>query len=119
MACLWAVEEPMSIRRKTAIVNIDRALAYSTGMAVLDHLHRKDVLLRKKSGRAWGDVPEAPRSVDAAELMEPALDSNSDWGSALLAFVEQPPRAEVAQSRRVWEADIHTSTGSSPRLRAQ
>ena len=98
----------MSVREVLSLVNADRDLAYSTVMTVLDNLHRKNMVLRKKSGRAWLYVPAASRSVYTAELMEQALDFSPDRGSALLRFVEQLPEAEVAQLRRVLDSTVET-----------
>jgi predicted transcriptional regulator len=108
MSCLWSTERPMSVREVLSLVNADRDLAYSTVMTVLDNLHRKNMVLRKKSGRAWLYVPAASRSVYTAELMEQALDFSPDRGSALLRFVEQLPEAEVAQLRRVLDSTVET-----------
>lgn len=101
MGCLWAAEKPMSVREVLKVLNAERQLAYSTVMTVLDNLHRKEMVLREKSGRAWVYVPAASRSVYTAELMEHALAFSPDRDSALLRFVERLPATDVDHLRRV------------------
>jgi len=114
MECLWAREEPMSVRDVLGRLNEDRNLAYTTVMTVLDNLYRKDMVHREKAGRAWVYVPAASRSTYTAELMGQALACSADRESALLRFVEQLPTAELAELRRVLDssaspADVGTA----------
>lgn len=104
MECLWAREEPMSVREVLGRLNEDRNLAYTTVMTVLDNLYRKDMVLREKAGRAWVYVPAASRSTYTAELMGQALAGSADRKTALLRFVEQLPAAELAELRRVLDS---------------
>lgn len=100
MECLWAGGGPMSVRDVLERLNEDRDLAYTTVMTVLDNLHRKDMVRRNKSGRAWVYQAAASRSSYTAELMGQALAGSPDRGSALLRFVEQLPATELAELRR-------------------
>lgn len=101
MECLWAGGEPMSVRDVLERLNEERDLAYTTVLTVLDNLHRKDMVRREKTGRAWVYFPAASRSKYTAELMGQALAGSPDRGSALLRFVEQLPAAELAELKRV------------------
>lgn len=109
MECLWAGEEPMSVRDVLERLNQDRDLAYTTVMTVLDNLFRKDMVHRDKVGRAWAYVPAASRSKYTAELMGQVLAGSPDRGSALLRFVEQLPAAEVAELRLVLDSSAAPS----------
>lgn len=115
MECLWAGEEPMSVRDVLERLNQDRGLAYTTVMTVLDNLYRKDMVHRDKSGRAWVYRAAASRSSYTAELMRQALAGSPDRGSALLRFVERLPAAELAELRRALDvsaapAEVGTAT---------
>jgi predicted transcriptional regulator len=99
MECLWAQRRPATVRDVLEQLNQERGLAYTTVMTVLDNLHRKGMVKRQKSGRAWTYQPVAPRSDYTAELMKEALADNPDRSSALLRFVEQLPDSELAQLR--------------------
>lgn len=101
MSCLWSSTRPMSVRDVLEELSSERDLAYTTVLTVLDNLHRKTLVRRDKSGRAWAYVAAAPRSHYTAELMEEALSSSPDRGSALLRFVERLPEREVAELRRL------------------
>lgn len=101
MERLWDREGPLSVREVLDQLNEDRDLAYTTVMTVLDNLHRKHLVRREKSGRAYVYRPVRSRASYTAELMEQALADSPDRGSALLRFVEQLPPAEVDALRRV------------------
>lgn len=101
MECLWAQASPATVREVLEDLNQERELAYTTVMTVLDNLHRKGMVWREKSGRAWAYHPAAPRSEYTAELMSEALAGNPDRSSALLRFVEQLPDGELAQLRGI------------------
>lgn len=109
MECLWAGEDPMSVRDVLGRLNQDRDLAYTTVMTVLDNLHRKDMVRREKAGRAWVYVPAASRATYTAELMGQALAASPDRGSALLRFVDQLPAAEVVELRRALGSSAATA----------
>ena len=115
MGCLWSADEPMSVRDVLNRLNQDRELAYTTVMTVLDNLHRKEMVRREKSGRAWVYLPAASRSSYTAELMQQALDSSPDRGSALLRFVEQLPVSEVEQLRRVLDSTVAPKSATNRR----
>lgn len=112
MDCLWAAGKAMTVREVLILINAERQLAYSTVMTVLDNLHRKRMVFRSKSGRAWVYVPAASRSAYTADLMERALDSSPDRGSALLRFVDQLPAAELAKVREALDRGGHDGSGT-------
>lgn len=98
---LWARDHPVAVRDVLEELHPDRPLAYTTVMTVLDNLHRKGMVIREKRGRAYLYMPARSRATHTAELMEQALSTTSDRGTALLRFVEQMPAEDVAELRRL------------------
>lgn len=101
---LWRWDRPVSVREVLEDVSQDRVLAYTTVMTVLDNLHRKGMVLREKSGRAYLYRPTRSRANHTAELMEEVLSNNPDRSGALLRFVEQLPARDVEALRQVVDA---------------
>lgn len=99
MERLWSWDRPVLVREVLEDLQRDRPLAYTTVMTVLDNLHRKGLVLREKSGRAYAYLPTRSRAQHTAELMEQALSSTGDRGSALLRFVEQMSADEITKLR--------------------
>lgn len=99
MERLWSWDRPVLVREVLEDLQRDRPLAYTTVMTVLDNLHRKGLVLREKRGRAYAYIPTRSRAQHTAELMEQALSSTRDRGTALLRFVEQMSTDEIAKLR--------------------
>ena len=53
MHCLWRRAEPATVRDVLEELTRSRPLAYTTVMTVMDNLHGKGQLQRRKHGRAW------------------------------------------------------------------
>jgi len=51
MAQLWSADGPLTVR--DVHDHLERELAYTTVMTVMDNLHRKGQLQRQRDGRAW------------------------------------------------------------------
>lgn len=111
MERLWRWDRPAAVREVLEDLQQDRQLAYTTVMTVLDNLHRKGMVLREKSGRAYVYRPTRSRESHTAELMEQVLARTSDRGGALLRFVEQMSEAEVAELRGALEKKDRAGTG--------
>ncbi len=103
MERLWASEAPLTVRDVLADLDRSRPLAYTTVMTVLDNLHRKGMVAREKSGRAYAYSPTGSRADHTADLMNQALSSTQDRGSALLRFVERISADEVETLREALE----------------
>lgn len=99
MQRLWSWDRPVLVREVLEDLQRDRPLAYTTVMTVLDNLHRKGLVRREKSGRAYAYLPTRSRAQHTAELMEQALSSTGDRGTALLRFVEQMSADEITKLR--------------------
>lgn len=57
MLAVWEAPGPVSVREVLQQLEHDRPLAYTTVMTVMDILHRKEILMRSKDGRAWRYAP--------------------------------------------------------------
>ena len=99
MERLWAWDRPVAVRDVLEDLQRERTLAYTTVMTVMDNLHRKGMVLREKSGRAYLYRPTRSRATHTAELMEAALSATGDRSTALLRFVEKLPPEEVDDLR--------------------
>lgn len=104
MERLWSWDRPVAVREVLEDLNQDRKLAYTTVMTVLDNLHRKGMVLREKTGRAYLYRPTRSRATHTAELMEQALSRSPDRSGALLRFVEQMSAGELAELRHALDA---------------
>nr|WP_272917514.1 BlaI/MecI/CopY family transcriptional regulator [Nocardioides flavescens] len=76
-----------------------RRLAYTTVLTVVDNLHSKGYLTRRRVGRAYAYTPRCSREEHTAQVMGEALAASSDRGAVLLRLVDQLTAAEVAELR--------------------
>ncbi len=97
---LWTWDRPVAVRDVLEDLQRERPLAYTTVMTVLDNLHRKRLVMREKSGRAYLYRPTRSREAYTAELMAGVLSQATDRGSTLMRFVEQMSPDEVAELRQ-------------------
>ncbi|MEU0170308.1 BlaI/MecI/CopY family transcriptional regulator [Streptomyces iakyrus] len=93
---LWRWGRPATVRKIVNDINHVRPVAYTTVMTVADILHRKGLLRREKSGRAWLYEPERSREEYTAALMQDALGNSQDRQAALQRFVEHMPPEDVS-----------------------
>ncbi len=100
MDLLWSSPAPLSVRQVLERLPPRRGLGYTTVMTVLDNLHRKGLLERDPSGRAYLYWPRQTREAYTAELMHEALGSSGDPGAALLHFVRAISAEEAGLLRR-------------------
>lgn len=92
MNVLWsrpADQAAMTVREVRESLRLDRPLAYTTVMTVLDNLHRKGVLRRERDARAWRYTPVASREAYAAAAMTEMLSASSDPQAVCLHLVSQ------------------------------
>ena len=87
MDCLWARTRPASVRDVLGELHTGKQLAYTTVMTVLDNLHRKGVVTREMSGRAWLYQPAYTREEHTARMLREVLGNSGDRQAALMHFV--------------------------------
>lgn len=100
---LWAAGEPLTVRQVHEALCVERDLAYTTVMTVLQRLARKNLVSQIRDDRAHQYAPVHGRDELVAGLMVDALDQAADTGSrqaALVHFVERVGVDEVDALRR-------------------
>ena len=103
MDVLWENAEPLTVR-EVSLRLVDRDLAHTTVMTVLDRLAKKGFVLRGREGRAWRYQASASREIYVTELMLTALDQTGDRSAALASFARRVSGAEAWVLRRALEA---------------
>jgi len=99
MERLWAWDRPTPVRDVFEDLYRQRKVAYTTVMTVMDNLHRKGVLSRERSGRAYLYRPARTRDEYVGDLLEDALSASSNRTAALLGFMERLSPEEIAALR--------------------
>ena len=96
----WNSEESfMSVR--DMLQRLDDDLAYTTVMTVMNRLHEKGLLRRRRSGRAWVYRPSTSREAFTAATMSEVLNRAGDRRSALLHFVADLPGEDADALRQL------------------
>ena len=73
MDILWSRPEPLSVRDVHDLIRVDRDLAYTTVMTVLDRLAKKGLAVRNLDGRAWFYRPARSRVAEVRTEVEELL----------------------------------------------
>jgi predicted transcriptional regulator len=99
---VWSARGAVTVRDVRDL--LERPLAYTTVMTVMDRLFRKGWLGRERSGRSYRYQPALSRSAYTARLMSEVLSGTEDRGLALLHFVEtmDPAEYETLRSAVQW-----------------
>jgi predicted transcriptional regulator len=97
MEVLWSTREAATVRQVLNALGRDPEPAYTTIMTVLDNLHRKDMVTRERTGRAWAYLPAQSREDFAAETMAEVLDASADRSTTLLRFIGKISPEEQAR----------------------
>ncbi|WP_030247252.1 MULTISPECIES: BlaI/MecI/CopY family transcriptional regulator [unclassified Streptomyces] len=109
---LWRWGRPATVREIVDDINHIRPVAYTTVMTVADILHRKGLLRREKTGRAWLYEPERSREEYTAALMQDALGNTEDRQAALQRFVEHMSPEDVSALAAALRATGRTPGGA-------
>lgn len=87
MDVLWRESEALTVREVMELLPVGRDRAYTTIMTVLDNLHRKRFLHRRRDGRAYRYRPVQSRAAHTATVMEELLAGSGDSHATLLHFI--------------------------------
>lgn len=98
MEILWSADTPVTARQVQDALGT-RDLATTTVLTVLGRLERKGLVTRARAGRAHHYRSVASREDHVAELMNDALDTAPDRGTALARFLGSIPDDERAALR--------------------
>lgn len=85
MNVLWDSTEPIKVRE--VLERLERRLAYTTVMTVLDNLHRKQWVQRELHGKAYVYVASFSREEASARALRHVLDSSDDPHAVLMQFI--------------------------------
>jgi predicted transcriptional regulator len=94
LGIVWDLPDPEPTGRQVA--DALPAHAYTTIATVLDRLVRKEVLRRRREGRAIRFSPIGVRGAHTAVLMRQALAADADPNTALVCFAETLSPSEAA-----------------------
>jgi predicted transcriptional regulator len=102
---LWssadAHPEGRTVRDVHDAIGVERGLAYTTLMTVLDRMAKKDLVTRERDGRAWRYSPASSREELTSESLHHTLVelAGGERRSALLHFLDQSTPAELDELR--------------------
>jgi len=105
MDVIWRADEPLAVRRVLEQVRRDPPLAYTTIQTVMDNLHKKNVLQRRREGRAFVYWPVKQRADFTADLMNELLTDSGDRSMTLLRFVDKVSRSELRRLKKALTDD--------------
>lgn len=108
MDVLWDSAESLTVRQVGSYL-VDRDLAHTTVMTVLDRLAKKGFAVRQRNGRAWHYQAAANRESYVTELMLHALDQTGDRSAALTSFAQRVSDSEAEVLRQALESFGETS----------
>lgn len=106
---LWSWDRPATVREVLEDLRLERSIAYTTVMTVMDNLYRKGVLDREMDRRAYRYRPTGSREEYSAELMRAAFESSSDRRATLVHFFQQMSPADARALRAALVASSHQS----------
>jgi len=96
---VWRHTRPVLVRDVLYELNIDRDLAYTTVLTVMEKLRRKGWLRRERSGRAYAYEAVASRESYTARLMCDALATSDNQTVSFVHFLEQLSEEEAQALR--------------------
>lgn len=123
---LWSVTDVgpgVTVREVHDAVGVDRGLAYTTLMTVLDRMTKKGLVSRQRDGRAWRYTAASSREELTSETMHHTLGelAGDERRGALLHFLGSSSPEEVDELRAALaelenrQHPVHASGGRSSR----
>jgi len=116
MEHLWAAADAhptgVTVREVHDAIGVERGLAYTTLMTVLDRMAKKQLVTRERDGRAWRYLPASSRDELTSETLHHTLGelAGTDRRSALLRFLDQSSPEELNELRSAL-ADLEAREG--------
>lgn len=109
---MWSSSDPQTVRAIHDSIAMERDIAYTTVMTVMDNLFHKGFLNRERTGRAYLYSTRASREEHTASILGEVLADGGDRTGVLMQFVEQLNENEIAALRKaVTGTDSAKSTG--------
>ena len=97
---LWDRADDVTVRSLIDSPGI-RGLAYTTVMTVLDRLHQKGFVTRRRVGRAYSYRPRRTREEYLSGLVGQVFAASDDRRSVLLGFVRKIDEADLVELRKM------------------
>ena len=106
----------VTVREVHDAIGVDRGLAYTTLLTVLDRLAKKGLVERERDGRAWRYTVAATRQELTSETLHDTLGqlTGDDRRTALLHFLDESTPEEIDELRAVLQ-EIETKHASGDR----
>lgn len=101
MDLLWEHSGWVTPGMATELIAEQHPVAYTTVMTTLVRLWDKDMVERRREGRAFAYHPVVSRDEWAAQRMHEFLDTASDRTAALTHFISTLNAKQIGQLRRV------------------
>ena len=101
MEHLWSTADAhpdgLTVREVHDEIGVQRGLAYTTLMTVLDRMAKKDLVSRERDGRAWRYTPSSTREELTSESLHHTLGelAGETRRSALLHFLDESTPEEL------------------------
>jgi predicted transcriptional regulator len=89
MDCIWSTGGSVSVRDVRHELQKSRDIAYTTVMTVMDNLHKKGWLRRRRDGRAYAYEAVASKEAYTARLMREALSTSANQAAAFVHFLSE------------------------------
>ena len=87
MRRIWVRGEPVTVRDIVGDLRLERPIAYTPVMTVMDNLRKKGWLRREPDGRAYRYEPLVSGEEYSAGLMRQALEASNDRPAVLMHFI--------------------------------
>ena len=95
MRRIWVRGEPVTVRDIVSDLRLERPIAYTTVMTVMDNLRKKGWLRREPDGRAYRYEPLVSGEEYSAGLMRQALEASNDRPAVLMHFIGEMSAEEA------------------------
>jgi predicted transcriptional regulator len=105
--------EGLTVREVHDVVGVQRELAYTTLMTVLDRMSKKGLVTRERDGRAWRYTAATSRDELTSETMHHALGelAGNERRNVLLHFLDESTPEEIDELRAAL-AELEARQGS-------
>ena len=87
MDVVWSDAAPVAVRQVHHALQSTHPVAYTTVLTVMDNLHGKGQLQRRKHGRAWQYTTTRSYAQHTAALLQEILGDGADREEVLMHFV--------------------------------
>jgi predicted transcriptional regulator len=113
MRRIWVRGEPVTVRDIVGDLRLERPIAYTTVMTVMDNLRKKGWLRREPDGRAYRYEPLISGEEYSAGLMRQALEASNDRPAVLMHFIGELSAEEADVLHEAYQRLTGTSLDGS------